>query len=316
MIKETVKAIKRSKSKRETLCPICNKERVSKIYNLLTEYPVEAGEWYYPLNGGVTPFDISPKSSMKVWWICRYNHNHIWYEKISNRTLLKRGCPKCAKKFKISFPARAIYFYLNKIYEDCEIEYKKFNKYTADICLVNQKIVIEYDGWYFHSSKEAKENEKRKDKLIKDSGYEVIRIKDRKKKMSGIKYKNNVVEYHLMENKENLNELIRKMIVILASKTKNFNSVDIDIKRDFYKIEDLYYHIKKANSLAVKRPDLVKEYSNDNIESPDNISLYSSKKVKWICTKCNNEYWATVQNRTKNNSGCQKCAIERRKKFC
>ena len=99
---------------------------------------------------------------------------------------------------------------------------------------------------------------------MKESGYDVIRIKDRKEKIDEIKFKNNVLEYHLLESKENLNELIKKLISVIEEKTNMIINNDVDIKRDFQKIEDLYYHVRKSNSLAVKYPELAMEWSKNN----------------------------------------------------
>ena len=253
-IADLVSAAKRSVNLHENFCPICNNEKVSGKYNLVTEFPDVAREWNYVKNGSLVPLNVSPKSSKKVWWTCKYSHAHVWADKIGNRTALNRGCPICSRKFTISFPSRAIYFYLKKAFDDCEMEYRVLNKYITDICLPYYKIIIEYDGWYYHSSDSAKKRESEKDKLLKENGYEVIRIKDRKEKMDEIKFKNNVLEYHLLESKVNLDELIKKLISIIEEKTNMLINKDVDIKRYFQKIEDLYYHVRKSNSLAVKYP--------------------------------------------------------------
>ncbi|WP_339063542.1 DUF559 domain-containing protein [Tepidibacillus marianensis] len=49
-------------------------------------------------------------------------------------------------------------------------------KYRIDIAFPQYKIAIECDGHQFHSSKEAKERDKRKDKLLRSKGWKVIRI--------------------------------------------------------------------------------------------------------------------------------------------
>ncbi|MFV9511794.1 endonuclease domain-containing protein [Tepidibacillus sp. LV47] len=49
-------------------------------------------------------------------------------------------------------------------------------KYRIDIALPQNKIAIECDGHQFHSSKEAKERDKRKDKFLRSKGWKVIRI--------------------------------------------------------------------------------------------------------------------------------------------
>ena len=307
-IRNSVYSMKRRVNITETLCPICNNEKVSGRYNLVTEFPDIAREWNYIKNGSLIPLEVSPKSSKKVWWICKYNPTHIWADKVGNRTVLNRGCPICSKKFTISFPARAIYFYLKKIFDDCKMEYKVLDKYITDIYIPYYKIIIEYDGWYYHSNNIAQKRENKKDKILKENGFDVIRIKDRKEDMNKIEYKDNTIEYHLLERKENLDELIKKVIYVIKEKTGVLIEENVDVKRDYQKIEDLYYHVRKSNSLAVKYPELANEWSNRNDMTPDNISTGSGQKIKWICPKCKEEYLATIHNRIKNNSNCPYCS--------
>ena len=86
---------------------------------------------------------------------------------------------------------------------------------------------------------------------------------------------------------------------------------DVDIKRDFQKIEDLYYHVRKSNSLAVKYPELAMEWSKNNDTTPDNISSGTGENVKWICPNCGEEYLASIHNRIKMNSNCPYCSNKR-----
>ena len=307
-ISDLVSSMKRSVNIHKTFCPVCNNEKVSGRYNLVTEFPDVAREWDYIRNAELIPLDVSPKSSKKVWWKCKYNEALIWTDKISNRTVLNRGCPICSKKFTISFPSRAIYYYLKKTFDDCKMEYKVLDKYTTDICIPYYKIIIEYDGWYFHSSDSVKKREKEKDKLLKENGYDVIRIKDRKEKIDGIKCKDNIIEYHLLERKENLDNLIKKVLLVIKEKTNMLVEDDVNINRDYQKIEDLYYHVRKANSLAVKYPELAKEWSKNNSITADNISTGTGQKIKWICPKCHEEYEATIHNRIRMKSNCPFCS--------
>lgn len=307
-IKDSVYLLERRVNIPETLCPICNNERVSGRYNLVTEFPDVAREWNYIKNGSLIPLEVSPKSSKKVWWICKYNPTHIWTDKVGNRTVLNRGCPTCSKKFTISFPARAIYFYLKKFFDDCEMEYKVLDKYITDICIPYYKIIIEYDGWYYHSNNMAQKRENKKDKILKENGFDVIRIKERKENIDKIEYNDKIIEYHLLERKENLDELIKKVISIIKEKTGMLIEENVDVKRDYQKIEDLYYHVRKSNSLAVKYPELAKEWSDKNDMTPDNISIGSGQNIRWICSKCKEEYFATIHNRIKNNSNCPYCS--------
>lgn len=72
------------------------------------------------------------------------------------------------------------------------------------------------------------------------------------------------------------------------------------------------FQVGKANSLAYKRPDLAREWHQDNHLKPTEVTVSSNKKVYWICSKCgygkNKEWIAIIQNRTKGRSGCSSCS--------
>lgn len=301
-------AVDRNTIKGNAICPYCNHSRASSTYNLVTEYPNIARQWNYLKNGKLKPTDVSPKSQKNVWWVCDFNPNHIWKDRISNRTALNRECTICSKEFTISFPARSIYYYLKQYFDDCEMEYRVLKKYVLDICIPSCKIAIEYDGWYFHSSEAAKIRENKKDDLLKKNQFEMLRIKERKEESNQIIVENNRIEYYLGDNYKNLDTLIREVLLLIGKKTKRNFLIDVDTKRDNQKIENLYYHVRKSNTLAVKCPELVEQWSSKNDRSPDTIRMACNYKAKWICEKCQKEYESTIHNRVVNKSGCPYCA--------
>ena len=70
--------------------------------------------------------------------------------------------------------------------------------------------------------------------------------------------------------------------------------------------------VGEKHSLAIKRPELLKEWSPNNIISPYDVAEFSHKKVYWICQNCdygkNNEWFSEISNRTNMNTHCPKCA--------
>ena len=55
-------------------------------------------EWDWEKNNmlGLDPSEITEGSSKMAWWLCLNKHN---YEcRISNKTILNRGCPYCSRK--------------------------------------------------------------------------------------------------------------------------------------------------------------------------------------------------------------------------
>lgn len=77
-------------------CPYCTGKKVLKGFNdLITVRPALATEWYQPLNGDLTPADVSPGSNKKVWWRC--DAQHVWKAAIYARAKKNgTGCPVCA----------------------------------------------------------------------------------------------------------------------------------------------------------------------------------------------------------------------------
>ncbi len=79
-------------------CPYCSGKKVSKGYNdLQTVNPSLAKEWNYEKNNGLTPEDVMPNSSKKIWWKC--SKGHEWQATIKNRNK-GNGCPICRKNKK------------------------------------------------------------------------------------------------------------------------------------------------------------------------------------------------------------------------
>ena len=205
-IRQRVKSAKINLINGRPICPFCNHERVSSTYNLFKEFRYIAKQWNYKMNGSLTPLQVSPKSSKKVWWTCEFDSTHIWQSKISNRTVLNRGCPICAKNSKSSFQERALYFYLKEFFNDCEIGKGILGQYILDILIPSYKIIIEYDGWFYHDNKESKKREEKRDKLLND--FDIIRIKEVKEEINEIIYDKNMIKYHPQENYKNLDKVI------------------------------------------------------------------------------------------------------------
>jgi hypothetical protein len=65
--------------------------------------------------------------------------------------------------------------------------------------------------------------------------------------------------------------------------------------------------ISEENSLAIKNPNLCKEwdYKKNNI-SPNNFFSSSHQKVWWICSK-GHSWLSAISNRNKNNTSCPHC---------
>ena len=82
-----------------TGCPYCaGRFAIKGETDLMTLYPDIAEEWHPTKNKGITPLDITPRSSTKkYWWLCP-NCGNEYRAYAYQRTTTGSGCPKCAGK--------------------------------------------------------------------------------------------------------------------------------------------------------------------------------------------------------------------------
>lgn len=90
-------------------CPECTKKmqgasisisRLQKSGSLIDDNPELCEEWNYEKNVSLTPDSVTPRSSKKVWWICRACRCE-WQAQISNRNKDSgSGCPECHNRKK------------------------------------------------------------------------------------------------------------------------------------------------------------------------------------------------------------------------
>ena len=76
-------------------CPFCSGKKVGKDNNLAVKNPELADEWHPTKNEDLSPYDVTPGSNKKVWWMCHKGHE--WKIAPNDR---KRGnnCPFCSGK--------------------------------------------------------------------------------------------------------------------------------------------------------------------------------------------------------------------------
>lgn len=65
--------------------------------------------------------------------------------------------------------------------------------------------------------------------------------------------------------------------------------------------------VSDRNRLSILKPELCKEWSNENELTPDNYCIGNHIKVWWECNKCNHKWKASINNRSRG-SGCRNCS--------
>ena len=178
-------------------CQICRlkaKSIAAKFPNLVKEFDVEK-------NNGKTAHDYFASGGTPIWWKCSIGHS--WKVSSSNRTSGKdrvTGCPECvrATTSKVEEELR------HKLIEDkiithihevqnavVNVKLRKRGNIKVDILgkFRSQSIVVEYDGWYWHSDQIKGGNAsfirdvEKTEALLKEE-YLVVRIRESRPNVS------------------------------------------------------------------------------------------------------------------------------------
>ena len=78
-----------------TGCPYCTHRKVWPGEDLSTRYPDLAAQWHPEKNLDLTPDQVSPGSSRRVWWQC--DRGHEWQSAVKTR-VSGTGCPVCKSR--------------------------------------------------------------------------------------------------------------------------------------------------------------------------------------------------------------------------
>ena len=281
-----------------TECPYCKNKLASSENNLLSINPEKCKEWDY-IKNKVNPENYLPNSNKKVYWICEKKHS--WFQSISSKTC----CPICFKGRHTSLMEESIKYYLSKYFEITELILGKKKK--VDIFIDRLNLIIEYDGYYYHKDKIDKDQ--KWSNCMRNKKYDVLRIREQ---LPAIKDVNNYIVDKYSEKQNDIT--IKYIFSFINDKYKmELNIDDINFYRDKYKIYNTFSFNKK-NSLSSLRPDLMKEWSTNNILNPDQISTTSSMVVEWCCEK--NHFWkAQIRHRVgtinKKGTGCPYCCKQK-----
>ena len=120
--------------------------------------------------------NITYGSKKTANWLCR-KCGKVYPATVKNRTSLKSGCPYCCSIGAHSKVELDLMNLLGISDERLEIPWgKNHTIMTVDGLYKAQKIVVEYDGSYYHKNKEAHDISRTTALIM--HGYKVIRVKE------------------------------------------------------------------------------------------------------------------------------------------
>ena len=298
-------AIVASRTTNGTGCPVCgSKIVVSGINDLKTNFPELIKEWDYDKNNllGIYPDKVIRCSEKKVWWICPICENS-YKASITHRTH-GTACPKCAREFSTSFPEQALYYYLKQEFPDVQNRWDLIGK-EIDLFLPSMNLGIEYDGVFFHNTKDSLKREKEKYEYLHELNIVLIRI--REKNLNTQSYADYSLNLKKNNNDKEIERIIKEVFNIINELFNYESNIKIDLSIDRQYIYSQYIFQIKHNSIESLYPDILKEWDYDkNIIKPASVVPGSGKKVWWKCKK-GHSYEQQISNHIKG-AGCPYCS--------
>ncbi|WP_186278736.1 zinc-ribbon domain-containing protein [Lysinibacillus sp. BW-2-10] len=287
------------RKRKESVCKIC--EKVKTLDSPLIS------EWDYEskLNKNIDPTSLVCNARQRIGWVCFKGHK--WEARLDHRISSNSGCPFCSghKIIKEESSLAALFPYLLKEWD--------YEKNDVSPFAVASKTTSSYH-WRCkegHSWSGSVANRTRRgdscpycNKTRASEEYNLITEYPQIIELWDYEHNTKQPQEYLPFSNE---EVVFKCSIGHKWKDKisaivSGNRCEVCYPRKGYREVDEYYN------LAYFSPELAIEYDeNKNKKLSNEISPYSGKKVWWCCSKCHNEWQATVDNRQRGRN-CPKCS--------
>lgn len=294
-------------------CSYCSHQKLSSEFSLAVINPNLSKEWDYKSNDPLTPESAFANSNKTVYWICG-KCGYKWPAKIDNRNNGK-GCPQCNKGTHSSFPEQVILYYIKNLFPDTLNGYKIGNT-EIDIFIPSLMIGFEYDGEYYHKSKTKYNKDCYKNRLLKDNGIKLVRIREE----GCYPMNNDDCEIHIVKyssDYKNLIPVLQKIIDDLCTQQKNKKEIRVDIEKIRTKILSKLHVLPFERSFAAyiekckSQGQILKGVWDDHANyplTPEMVQPKSDKMVSWICVINSTHRWLAPIKSITSGYGCSRCA--------
>jgi len=166
------------KTSRGLGCPMCSGRQLSVTNSLTRLFPAVASEWADDLNDEPDPARILAGSNLKRWWRCRHDSGHVWRATVNDRTYGGRGCPHCCLLPESDVEIRLRHELAQLLPVDPTPLMLRVDgrRYRADVSISSHRIVVEYDGSYWHEKTQTRDEQK--NSAFAELGWQIIRVRE------------------------------------------------------------------------------------------------------------------------------------------
>ena len=159
-------------------CPACAGQQVSLTNSLESLFPSIAAEFHPTKNGQIRPVEVIAGSGQLYIWRCAIDPSHEWETTPYHRTVSKTDCPYCNIAPRSKQEIRLAFELAHHIPIDHDFHKIKTARrlWDVDICAPDLKLVIEFDGSFWHAEKGEKDRAKAKN--LRHNGWRVVRVRE------------------------------------------------------------------------------------------------------------------------------------------
>ncbi len=145
----------------------------------IADFPKLVAQWHPTLNRDLAPDRVTFSSNKKRWWICPKGPDHEWETSPNNMTRSKPGgCPCCTLTPRSK--EEIILAFELALFLDFDIGQHKLKLdgplFDVDILIPDLRLVVEYDGSYYHRDRYDRDRDKT-DRLHRND-WSVIRVRE------------------------------------------------------------------------------------------------------------------------------------------
>lgn len=290
-------------------CPYCSGRLITKENSFGGKYPELAKQWHPTKNGILTPYEVFPSYSKKIWWVCLDYPEHEWQTKIKTRLETSGKCPICIRVNPAKLPSLSIY----KPELIIEWDFEKNGDLSPDQFSAGSMKKV---WWKCQNNPEHTWEATITNRATKGRGCPYCKGHKAGNNSLAVLYPNLAAEWHPTKNKLPATEITpgsRRYVWWRCSINPEhewegyvFNRVHGDGNCPFC--------AKVGKSFAEKYPEIANEWhptKNGDLKASD-VPHSSQKKFWWLCRNNPEHEWeATPQNRGINQSGCPHCYREK-----
>ena len=306
---------KKEKKKASALKETANKRRVILDRNsLVIKNPELCEEWNYTQNGTLTPYDVTPGSNKKVWWLGKCGHE--WQATINSR-VSGNGCPFCSNQ-RILAGFNDLATKSPELLE--EWDYEKNTLSPTEVGSGSKKA-----AWWKCPNGHSYEMEIHSRAGSQKCGCPYCSV-PAKRVLNGFndlqtRYPDLAKEWHPTKNQSLSPDSVlcgsAKKVWWLGKCGHEYEQSIVNrVNGGSCPYCSHQKLLKGFNDFATEHPELLKEWDHEkNTYAPDSIMSHSKYKAWWKCP-FGHSYQARMYNRCgSTHSGCPICAKENHTSF-